>query len=207
MRPLRVALVVGLLLVAAVLVLLAADLRSWQDAMRTGDTAFAREPAAASWQAATVLPFDPARRILGLSDQLAFRRAAQSFVQVEAAGNGYDNGYSESQARGSLETVLATLADGPNRRLDSQAQNLLGMLTFLDTQQNGPLAPAPVERSVAAFQSAVLLDPTNEAAKFNLELLLHELLAHGVRPGSNASSGGPSKGHKGAGGGVPGRGY
>jgi hypothetical protein len=64
-----------------------------------------------------------------------------------------------------------------------------------------------VERSVADFQSAVQLDPANDDAKYNLELLLRELLARGVRPGSNGSSTGPAKGHKGAGGGQPGRGY
>ncbi len=207
MRWTRLALIVAVVVVAAVAVLLARDLRSWHSAVRDGDEQYAEQPSAAAWAASTILPFDPALRILGLSPQLDLRRAAQSFVQVVAAGNGFDNGYSESEARGALETVLADLADGPDRRRDSDAENLLGILTFADTRQHGPTAPAPVERSVAAFESAVQLDPANEAAKFNLELLLHALIARGVRPGSNSSPGGPSKGHKGAGGGVPGRGY
>ena len=100
--------------------------------------------------------------------QLRYRRAVQSFVQVEAAGNGFDNGYSESQARGALETVLTGLGNGPNRRRYFEAENMLGILTFADSRQRGASAPAPVERSVAAFQAAVQLDPSNVAAKFNL---------------------------------------
>jgi hypothetical protein len=206
-RPGRLVLALVLLVAAVAAGLLAADLRSWNDAVRAGDEQYARDPGGAVWSAATALPFDPALRILDLSNQLAFRRAATAFTQVEAAGNGVDNGYRESLARGSLETVLTGIANGSNRRVDSDAENLLGILAFADSQQLGPNTPAPVERSVAAFQAAVQLDPTNEAAKYNLELLLHTLVAKGVRTGSSSTSGGPSKGHRGAGGGLPGRGY
>jgi hypothetical protein len=201
--------VLALVLLAAAVaaVLLAADLRSWNDGVSAGDAQYARDPGGAAWSASTALPFDPALRILGLSGQLALRRAAATFTQVEAAGNGVDNGYRESLARGSLETVLTGIANGSDHRVDSDAENMLGILAFADSQQLGPNAPAPVERSVAAFQAAVQLDPANEEAKYNLELLLHTLVARGVRTGSNSSSGGPSKGHRGAGGGLPGRGY
>jgi len=206
-RPWRLGSAVFLLVTATFAALLAADLLGWRDALRAGDSEFARQPASAHWSAPSELPFDPALRILGLSGQLAYRRAARSFVSVEAAGNGIDNGYSESRARGALEQVLANLAQGSDRRQDSAAENLLGILAFKDSQQRGPSAPAPVDVSVADFQAAVELDPSNQDAKTNLELLLRELLAHGVRPGSNGSSSGPSKGHQGAGGGLPGQGY
>jgi hypothetical protein len=207
MRIGRVAIAVVLLAAAVFAALLAADLRSWEGAIHSGDRRFAQDPASARWGASTVLPLDPALHILGLSDQLAFRRATQSFDPVASAGNGLDNGYSESQTRGALETVLTKLAAGPNRVRDSEAENLLGILAFLDTKQHGANAPAPVDRSVSDFQSAVQLDPENVEAKFNLELLLRDLLARGVRPGGNGASPGPAKGHKGAGSGSPGKGY
>jgi hypothetical protein len=203
----RVALALVLLALAAFVILLAVDLRAWQGAVRSGDTRYVQAPGTASWAASTVVPFRLGERILGLQGQLAFRRAAQSFVVVKAAGNGLDNGYSESRARGELEAELAELAQGSNRVRDAEADNLLGILAFLDSQENGPSAPAPVDRSVGDFQAAVQMDPANEDAKFNLEWLLRELLAHGERSGSNASSSGPAKGHTGAGGGTPGRGY
>jgi hypothetical protein len=203
----RAALALVLLVLAAFVILLALDLRHWQGALASGDTRYVQDPGTATWTASTVIPFRLGERILGLQGQLAFRRAAQSFVVVKAAGNGLDNGYSESRARGELEAELAELAQGSNRVRDAEADNLLGILAFLDSQENGPSAPAPVDRSVGDFQAAVQMDPANEDAKFNLEWLLRELLAHGERSGSNASSSGPAKGHTGAGGGTPGRGY
>jgi hypothetical protein len=187
--------------------LLAADVRRWDERARAGDLRFEVDPAAAQWTASSRLPFDPALRLLGLGDQLAFRRAAQRFEAVEAAGNGFDNGVSEVRARGEVEAELADRRRGADARLASAADNLAGILAFVDSRRTGANAPAPVERSVAAFRDAVRADPANEDAKFNLELLLRQLVARGVRPGSSGAPGGPAKGRRGAGGGLPGRGY
>jgi hypothetical protein len=202
----RVVLALVLLVLAVFAALLAADIRAWHSTVSAGDLAFSENPADATWASPALLPGDPARAILGLSGGLAYRRAAQSFVTVAAAGNGFDNGYSESRARGDLEATVQSLADGPDHARDAQLENMLGILTFLDAHQGGPSAPAPIERSVAAFRAAAQLDPANEDAKFNLEWLLRALVAKGSRTGSS-SGGGPAKGHKGAGGGIPGRGY
>ncbi|HEY3922077.1 MAG TPA: hypothetical protein VGL76_08175 [Gaiellaceae bacterium] len=207
MRWRRVVAAVVLLALAVVAGLLAADLRSWRSAIESGDVRFAQQPAAARWQANTALPFDPAFHIIGLSGQLAFRRAEKRFVAVSAEGNGVDNGFRESAARGALETVLTRLARSSDSFQASAADNLLGALTFLDSTQKGPSGPAPVERSEADFEAAVQANPANEDAKFNLELLLRELIAKGSRRGSNNSSGGPAKGNRGGAGGLPGRGY
>ena len=102
MRPIRVALALVLLALAVFAALLAADVRSWHAAVRSGDARFARSPADARWSAATLLPFDPARAILDLADGLEFRRAAQEAIALQAVGNGIDNGYTESRARGAL---------------------------------------------------------------------------------------------------------
>jgi hypothetical protein len=206
-RTIRIGVAVLVLALATFVVLLASDLKAWRQAVRAGDARFVQSPGSATWTTSPIIPFRLAEGILGLSNQLAFREAAQSFVVVKAAGNGLDNGYAESRTRGVLEAELAQLARGSNRGRDSQADNLLGILAFIDSQANGPTGPAPVERSVGDFQAAVQLDPSNEDAKFNLELLLRELVAHGVRSGSNGSTSGPAKGHTGAGAGTPGRGY
>jgi hypothetical protein len=203
----RLVVAVALLALAAFAAMLAADLRSWRSAVESGDVHFAQRPAAATWTSSAVLPFDPAVHILGLSGQLDFRRAEKRFATVSTEGNGVDDGFSESAARGSLETELTRLAQSTDRTRDSAADNLLGVLAFLDSKQQGPSGPAPVERSQADFEAAVEADPANEDAKFNLELLLRELVAKGSRRGSNNTSGGPAQGHRGGGGGVPGHGY
>jgi len=199
--------VAGALLVLAVLAaLLAVDLLRWDAAVRSGDRRFVRDAAGARWRASTILPGDPAKHVLGLGDGLAFREAAQEFEAVLAVGRGYDNGLSEGQTRGELELTLAELARSSDRRLASRADNLLGILAFADSQRSGVTAPAPVDRSLADFQAAVRLDPSDDDAKFNLELLLRQLVATGLRRGENGTPG-PARGHRGAGGGLPGRGY
>ena len=203
----RVVLACLLLGVAVLTALLAADLVRWRDAVRNGDRQFTRSVADARWRAAGVLPGDPARTLLGLEDALAFRSAAQDFEAVKGAGKGYDNGVSEAHTRGALEARLALLARSGDRVLASRADNLLGILAFADSRRTGANAPAPVEQSLAAFQAAIRLDPSNDDAKFNLELLWRQLVAHGTRLGPSGTPGGPAVGHRGAGGGVPGRGY
>lgn len=207
MNGTRVAVFVALLAAAVVVGLLAADINGWRTAVARGDAEFAQSPANADWHAGTVLPFHVARGILGLSDQLALRSAAQQFVHVRSLGNGIDNGYSESLQRGTLEGMLTRLAAGHDRARDSDADLMLGILAFADTRQRGAGAPAPVDQAVADFQSSVTENPANTDAKYDLELLLRYLVATGSRTGSNNTSGGPAKGHKGAGGGQPGTGY
>jgi hypothetical protein len=207
MRSLNIATATALLALAAILACLAFDVLSWRDAIRSGDREFARSPASATWRTSAVLPSDPARDLLGLALPLRFRAAEQSFAAVATAGPGYDNGLSEARSRGELEAKLAELARSGDHVIASEADNLLGILAFADSTQTGPIAPAPVDQSVADFQAAVHLEPTNADAKFNLELLLRQLLAKGVRPGSDSSAGGRANGRRGAGGGLPGRGY
>jgi hypothetical protein len=204
----RVALAVAGLLLAVFVVLLASDLRSWQHAVRAGDIRFAQDPAGARWNASTILPAGLSRSILGISDQLAYRRTAQRFVAVDALGAGFDNGFSESRKRAELEVALTNLARSGDRKRDSAADNLLGIFAYADSKPVGATAPAPVDRAVADFRSAVQLDPQNEYAKFNLEWLLRELVATGKRDnGSSSTAGGNVKSKKGAGGSPPGHGY
>jgi hypothetical protein len=206
MRPSRLALAALLLGLAVLAALLAGDVRGWREGMKAGDTVFAQRPADAQWSGSSVLPGDPARAVLGLDGELAYRRAAQSFVALKAAGNGYDNGYSESRARAALEAELAGLALSGNVHRRAALENMVGILAFLDSVQHGPTAPAPVDRAVAGFRAAAQLDPGNADAKYNLEWLLHALVAKGTRTGASSGSG-PTNGHKGAGGALPGRGY
>ncbi len=206
-RGWRIALAAVMLVAAVFLALLASDVRSWQNDLRNGDARFVQQPTSASWNPQTLLPSGVTRGLLGISDQVALRRAVQTFVAVHALGNGFDNGFSEARARADVEIMLTRLARGHDRARDSLADNLLGILAFSDSQTHGTSQPAPVERAVAAFQSAVQLDPTNADAKFNLEWLQRQLVARGVRSGGSASQSSAAKGHKGTGGGLPGKGY
>jgi hypothetical protein len=207
MKAVRISAALALLAVGVVLLLLALDAHRWESTMRSNDLEFARSPSSPTWRAGTILPASLTRRALGLQTALLFRKAAQGFVAVQAAGEGYDNGISETGTRGLLEAQLATLGLDGNHTVASAADDLLGVLAFDDATASGPIAPAPTDQSMADFQAAVRLDPEDVDAKYNLELLLRLLVARGVRRGASNSSGGAAVGHRGAGGGIPGRGY
>ena len=182
MRSRRIALAVVLLVLAVVAVLLAADLRSWRATRPRTATPSSRSTRRGELARVDRASVRPARSDLSAStSQLAFRRAERRFVAVAAAGNGFDNGYSESRARGALEAD----ADEPRARGRSPRRDVRRRQPARDPRVPR-LAPERPERArrrssaaVADFQAAVQLDPTNEDAKFNLELLLRELLARG----------------------------
>ena len=69
----------------------------------------------------------------------------------------------------------------------SQASDLLGVLAFGDYAAGGGRDADQAGRAASAFGAAVRLDPGNDAAKVNLELVLRLFAAHGVRPGASSS--------------------
>jgi hypothetical protein len=161
---------------AVLLALLARDVGRWPGAIRSGDVA-AASPAQVrqtSWTAGETLPLDPARHLLGLGDDLAFRRAVARFRNAYPRDADFQRSAAGGQARVRAETALAKeIATDRNRSRASTASNLLGILALVDVasaQQSNPSA----DRSIFAFQSAVRLDPANEQAKRNLELLYQQ---------------------------------
>ena len=87
----------------------------------------------------------------------------------------------------------------------SQARTLLGLLTYRASAAGGE--QDQVDAAIADFTDAIRADPSNAAAKFDLELLLRLSAASGTRPGQGLGTGSGRGGRRGAGGGVPGRGY
>lgn len=207
MRPWRLILAGAALLVAGVLLLLAADVVRWRDAIEHGRRAHATVPGGA------------ARRLLALDDDLALRRAVLLYRGVAGQARRYDPTLVR-RARIGAELALADVGASQSGSQASQADDLLGILAFADSTSGADTSPfgsvfggatagtpPPVEGSVGAFQNAVQLDGRNEAAKYNLELVLRLLRANGQRAGGTPSAGPRGGGKRGAGGGTPGRGY
>jgi hypothetical protein len=190
------------LVLAALLALLAADVRSWRDTMRADDLRFQLSASAkADWDTSTLLPSGVARSVLEVDDDRELRRGVAAFRAADRA-----RGFSRSRVRGAAEAALAGVAASSDATAHaSQAFDLLGILAFSDST-SGRRA-TPVERSLAAFDNAVRRDPENTAAKYNLELLLRLLEAEGERRGPNPTPGPRGSGRRGAGTGTPGQGY
>ena len=167
----------GVCAVGAVLVaLLARDVGRWPAAIRSGDLAAAGSAHSqrATWSVDEALPFTPARRLLGVGDDVVFRQAAVLFRRAYPSDPAFAASSDGAMLRIRAETALArairTDSTGPRA---SAASNMLGILAVIDaaTARTGTV---PVDRSVLAFQEAIRLDPSNEQAKQNLELLFRQ---------------------------------
>jgi hypothetical protein len=160
---------------AAVLVLLAFDARTWDRTVQRDDLRFRALPAHTGlWRPQTVLPGDPASSLLGTNNTLAYRRTIQLFW------------YSRSGADPETRQDLPTLRAAAQRRLQdmmekaddagqrSLAANLLGVLAVSTpvARQDQNAVTQVVKRATGYFQRAIALDPRNNDAKENLELIL-----------------------------------
>jgi hypothetical protein len=129
----------------------------------------AGDATAAMAQGGKDLPFRVAESLVGASSDLGFRAAAgqaQSALLVPATNP------ASPQRRANAELALGGyVASGkPARR--SVATNLLGELVFEDAYTDTANLEQHVQTAIRLFQSAIEIDPANEAAKANLELAL-----------------------------------
>ncbi len=161
---------------AVLLALLARDVGAQQKAMRSGDLV-AADPAAArppSWQASELVPFGLGRKVLAVDDDLAFRKAVALFRRAHTGIPSFELGLEGTAIRVQAETALAQVLHSdhdPSRT--SAAANLLGVLAYVDATSTGN-NQTPVDRSIFEFQDAIHLQPDNEQAKANLELVYQQ---------------------------------
>jgi len=208
MRDARGFVVPALLLSAAIgAAVLAGDVHRWGRAMSEGDGLYSTSPRDASWHASTRLPSDAAKQLLAISDDLAARDALKRFRATAYRRARLDNAVDVASDRVQTVTALAAVAENGDAARSSQARMLLGILAFGDFARGGGSDVAQADAAVAYFDAAVRGDPSNDAARFDLELALRALAARGVRVGPGSGNATGSSGHRGAGGGLPGRGY
>ncbi len=197
----------ALCLAAAVIAALTArDVGAWQTALRTGDVeAAASAPgSASSWHADESAPFGLARTLLAVDDDLAFRRAVALFLRAHTRIPSFDNGLEGTALRVQAEAALAReIRTDEDRSRASVAANLLGVLAVLDSTSTVEDS-TPVERGIFEFQDAIHLDPGNEQAQTNLELL-YQLTSLPNTPRGSVRRAGRS--HSGASEVSPGHGY
>ncbi|MBA2361649.1 MAG: hypothetical protein H0V79_12100 [Actinobacteria bacterium] len=170
----RVLPVVILLGLAALAALVARDVRAVERSLAKDDMAFVRFTGQRfgehEWSTDPMLPF--AERAFGVEDDLLFRRALEAFQRdARRQPNPYD--YLRPTLVDDARAVLADAesADLP-AALRSRAANLDGALTHHQVLQDPDKARALVRESMEDFRRAIAIDPMNEEAKHNLELLL-----------------------------------
>lgn len=158
------------------------------------------------WQLPGVRPFESAADMLGVDDDIRYRRALLAFWRSrpeDTSGNFPHARTFRGPARAQLTLVAR---DERNRARRSEATNMLGILTL-----GGPAAQNTTDllsryhAAVGLFRDAVLIDPSNDAAKRNLENVLSgfclDCRSTGTNP-SGSASGGSSAGSGSLGGGF-----
>jgi len=165
----------ALAVLAALLVVFAFDARAWQSSVRRDDMRFRALPNHGGlWKPSTILPGDPAGAVLNTRDTVAWRRALQSFWYTRIGSNPKsteDLPVLRARTQAKLVTLMRSAKTAAER---SSAANLLGVLTITTpvSAANTEAVTLIVKQSISIFQQAVALDPTNTAAKQNLELVL-----------------------------------
>lgn len=159
---------------AALLVLLAVDARTWQTTLTRDDVRFrAMHSHRSLWRPQTMLPGDPAQHLLGLGDALSYRRAVQLFWFSRVGSDPetrQDLPTTRAEAQQSLQTVVDSARTASER---SSAANLLGVIVVTSPLVTDPQAQAQtLKRAAEFFQQAITIDPANYGAKQNLQLVL-----------------------------------
>jgi hypothetical protein len=201
-------LVAGLVLLglAVLLAVAAEDARTWPDRLREGDVRYRAVPSAGD-------PWPESRRtvrtLLGVNDDLRYRRALWAYRVSEQRVRAAQQEFGGAELRAQVETLLGGLAASdtdPVRR--SSAATILGVLAYGEYVRSSRGGSVFLQRSLRSFREAIQLDPSNDDAKFDLELLL-ELVAssRGETGGTAGGPGGPETDVGGAGITRPGEGY
>lgn len=172
-RTSLVAAALAALALAVAGVLLAADILRWRAHLDRGDARFAAATGNRSmWDADELLPFAPARRLLGVDDDLRFRRAIQSFRLARPTRAPRDQ--HDVAVRAEAAFALARLErSDPRSERRSIAALLGGVLAFEQARTEQTDAQVYLGRSLDEFRRAIRLDPANDDAKYDLELVLN----------------------------------
>jgi hypothetical protein len=210
----RAALGVGAFLclaLALTLGLLAWDVAQSRAALSGGDVEYrVAPPTAGLWRSSTIVPFDAATSLLGAEDDIEVRQAIRAVRLARlddpaASLSDPQVAILRNAAQARLDALVSG-ADDPAVR--SRAAGLLGVIGLSRLVSETQDRAALLSETVANLQLAIELDPSNDEAKYNLELTLQR--SRGVEltegaGGQNPSPGGT--GSSGAGAGDPGSGY
>jgi hypothetical protein len=202
----RLAAGIGCLVLGSLALLFARDVWHADDALGDADRRGAVQSLSPrSWASSEFLPFGVARLALGIDDDLEYRALVARAVAMTKQEADTPTQY---RKRLPVQGALLRVKNGdedPRRRSD--AANLLGLMILGEPEDLGtsPLE-TPVQRAVREFRFAVRIDPTNDAAKANLELMLQNQRSE--NPQGRGSAGGGSESGSGAAGlGAPGYGF
>lgn len=181
--------VVGLVVAAALLAALAVDVFRVERQLAGADVRWAAgAETAPAWVPGTLLPAGVGTGVLGVEDDVRYRRAVARFWASEPRAELRE--FADVTKRARAERELAELADSdddPQRR--SALATMRGALLLEEARNSPTQREVFVRRAIEQFRRAVQLDRANTAAAFDLELSLKLLR----RSGQDDSTGGDAR--------------
>lgn len=178
--------------VATVLVLLALDANAWKSTISRDDLRFRALPTHTHlWKPNTTLPGDPASLLIGTGSTLDYRHALQYFWFSHVGNNPEVRQDAPTLRADAQDKLQALMKNGANAHQRSAAANLLGVLvvTTPSIANDASAITQTLTRSAEYFQQAIAIDPGNDNAKENLELVLRLTKPGKGKVGNDARSG------------------
>ena len=186
------------LVLAAALAVVGFEALRWERRIADDDARFSAAPMSKElWRDAEAAPIGPAKWLLGIDDDLRYRRAVSLYTRSRP-GEPTALHPEREALRGAAQRELTVISrEDSDERRRSQAAMLVALLGL----GRGDLFQSAEERltvqrtAAGNLQVAVMLDPTNDEAKRNLELLLTSI---GEPPSGATDAGGtPDTGNQG----------
>jgi hypothetical protein len=141
------------------------------------------------WHAVDFVPQSPAARLLGVNDDLEYRRAAALYARAGPGRLDYHGkpALEKLRAKAQYEVTRQSQAD-PDEKRRAQMLVLYGVITLDNRPYSDEERQKQIRAAADAFRAALALDPDNDDAKLNLEMVLS---VHGpvALPGNAPSSG------------------
>jgi hypothetical protein len=205
-RWIRPAAFVAALLACAFLAVLGVDVLRWDRQLEQAELRFASATGDTEmWTADTYLPSDLSGSLLAVDDDVAVRRAVQSFRTSRPRRPVQQ--FTHVTLRSAADAELARAArTEPGLRQEARLMNLRGVLKLEEARGAPAETSVLLRRAAASFRDAIRMDPSYEDAKFNLELTLR-LLQQGGAPSGGGGGGRTDTPASGAGAASTGRGY
>ncbi len=173
MRRVRFPAAFGLaVLVAVGLAVMSARVKQFGDDLRRADVRFevARTSQGDLWDSPS-LRSGVLRGLLGANDDLDFREAVHLFRRSQLNFTSLHGSPDQLRAESTIALERFDKSDRDRIRR-SRTANLLAIMSYQDASYDTRNADSLLRRSADELRRAIRLDPGNEAAKFNLELLL-----------------------------------
>jgi hypothetical protein len=177
LRAARIVLIPLAIVVGVLLLLLAHDVRTWQSSLKDQTLAYEAVPIAPNLKTpSTILPSGVSGTLLSVRRTQQWLKALTAFSAAERATSKLlVLGPSSYVALRRGAAALGPVTEDPNPVRASQAYNLLAAIEFREAIPGSAVVQPLADKTLSDLENAIRLDPNNEEARENMELVVRYL--------------------------------